>query len=65
MAIAEKITLNSHPYALHTCTLLENIAQNPPSKEEREQAIREVEELKKALDNNRRRDGAMPLFQIK
>jgi hypothetical protein len=59
----EKDTSNLHPYVLRTRALLENIAQNPPSKEEKEQATREVEELKQALNENRKRDGAMPLYE--
>ena len=49
-------------YAARIRPLLEEISQNPPTPEEQEKANKEVAELKNALNANRQKDGAEPIF---
>lgn len=49
-------------YAARMRPLLEEAAAVSPTTEEREQAEREVQQLKDALNENRRLDGAEPIF---
>jgi hypothetical protein len=49
-------------YATRIRPLLEEVAKVPPTPEERDKAEQEVEDMKNALNANRQRDGAEPIF---
>jgi hypothetical protein len=49
-------------YAARMRPLLEEASRSPATPEERKAAEREVQELKDALNESRRRDGAEPVF---